>query len=140
VERPAVEGGLAELKRAVQTAEQHIRTEWRQLIESVVDRYLRLVNALHEAGVHGSGPLRAAVERVQRMERPPATRSAATQAAEDIASVAAAVRALGLEGPVGAFLTAAADRRASAGSLRDPEIVAFLDRHDLWSVLLVGLS
>jgi hypothetical protein len=139
IEEPSVERGLADLRRLVQTADREVRTEWRQQVEAVAARYGRLINALHEARVQGSGTLRAAVERVQRMDTPPTSRAGALRAAEDIGGVAAAVRDLGLEGPVGEFLTAAADKRAAASSLRHPEVAAFLDRHDLWGVLVVGL-
>lgn len=140
IEEPGVERGFADVRGAVQKAEREVKGEWRQQVEAVASRYARLVKALHDAKVEGSGPLQAAVERVGRMDSPPDSRHAALRAAEDISSVAAAVRELGLEGPVGAFLTAAADRRASAASLRQPEVVAFLNRHDLWSVLVVALS
>jgi hypothetical protein len=140
IEEPSVERGFAELKRAVLTADREMLTEWRQQVDVVAVRYGRLVNALHEARVHGSGTLRAAVDRVKRMDAPPTSRADALRAANDIGAVAAAVRELGLEGPVGEFLTAAADKKAAASSLRHPEVTAFLDRHDLWGVLVVGLQ
>jgi hypothetical protein len=139
IEEPNVERGLADLRRAVQAAEREVRAEWSQQIEAVAERFGRLVNALHEAGVRGSGALRAAVERVRRMEAPPNSRGDALHAASDVAAVVAAVRDLGLEGPVGDFLTAAADKRAPGTALHHAEVVAFLDKHNLWGVLVVAL-
>jgi hypothetical protein len=139
IEAPAVERVLADLRKSVETAQREVRGEWRQHLDAVAERYARLINALHEAEVQGSGTLRAAVERVKGMQDPPGSRREALRAAEDIGAVITAIRDLGAEGRVGEFLTAAADKRASARALRHPEVVAFLDKHDLWGVLVVAL-
>ena len=47
---------------------------------------------------------------------------------------------LGLVGKGGDFLKAATSGTASAEDLRDSEVVEFLDKHKLWSVLSVSLK
>jgi hypothetical protein len=72
------------------------------------------------------------------MVQPPQTPSEAKRVADDVAAIVGGIKDLGLEGPIGAFLTAVANNRGDAKALLDVEVSTFLDEHKLWSVLAVS--
>lgn len=137
-----VQQGIIELKRAVQRASSTVEREWSQQVEAVVSKYERLSQALQRAGVRGSDDLLAAVARLRAMPKPPRSHGDAHRASKDIKSVGPTLVALGLHGglgdKVGGFLIAVAEGRGSADALLEADVRAFLDTHDLWSVLTVS--
>jgi hypothetical protein len=135
---------LTDLGRAVQGADTLIGREWLARIEAIASKYNRLSSALQRAGVTGSADLFNVVGRVRDMSAPPDSEAHARRVKADIESVGPTLARLGLEGglgsSVGGFLIAVSEGKGNPKLLLDPEVRAFLDRHDLWSVLTVSFG
>jgi hypothetical protein len=76
------------------------------------------------------------------MVKPPKLHDEACRVRDEILAVGPTLGRLGLEGglggKLGGFLTAVGEGRGDAKALLEPEVRAFLDKHDLWSVLAVS--
>lgn len=136
----AMSNQFALLSELAANAQKALRDQWARHLEERLKSYDSLVHAAESAGLSGGRPLAAQLAVLQAHTRtPPPTEEVANRIAVALASLATLVAQLGLEGPAGEFLVAAASGAGDARALTNPEVQSFVERHALWKLLVVSV-
>lgn len=140
VETTASDKQFLAIDECAKAVRNNLKERWGNLLSRKITDFENLVKAASEAQLAGSKNLTETLSclRDQRANLPN-NDDAAKRIAADIEILKNSVSTLGLEGHVGAFLIAAAEGRGNPKALGDPEIVAFIDRNNLWNLLSVKL-
>lgn len=129
------------IDECAKAAQKSLKEQWDNLLARKLDDYEKLVKAASGANLAGSKSLTETLSRLRdQRANPPNNDDAAKRIAADLESLKNSVGTLGLEGRVGEFLIAAAEGRGNPKDLGAPEIVAFIDRNNLWNLLSVKLG
>lgn len=137
LERKELDAGITVLRDAAQSAARAVREEWSEETNRVLVRFRKLVDAANTR-LTGSEQLTNALGRFEReAQAAPRGPAEVTRVRENIEALSAAVRRLDLEGVAGTFLIQVADSVGDPRLLNEPEVRAFLDKHDLWGTLSV---
>lgn len=138
VERTKSEKDLEDLYESAEAARGHARDAWKEHFERRVSALKPLAEVALAAGLHSASDL---VQRLNALGRtPPATLGAADGVRAEFEAIGTAVAALGMEGEAWKFASAAVKGQAPARALENPEVRAFVDRHQLWDRLRVKLG
>lgn len=131
---------FAQLGIQARGAEKSLGERWSRQLEDRLKGYGALVKAAAAAELSGSRVLATQLTMLQgHAGTPPKTREQAERIRKALGGLTEMVAQLGLEGAPGRFLMDAAAGRGDARALRDPEVQAFVERHDLWRLLVVTL-
>lgn len=140
VEKDASEKQFLAIDEYAKAARNSLKDQWSNLLGRKIADFENLVKVASEADLAGSKSLTEILSRLRaQAANPPNNGEAAKRIAVDLESLKNSVSTLGLEGRVGKFLIAAAEGRGNPKDLGDPEIVAFIDRNNLWNLLSVKL-
>lgn len=138
VSEPSTETDVVALGTYAKNAEQNVRERWARQLEENVKRYEALVSAAEAAGLERGRALSLRLRELRsHAASPPSSADAASRIRGTLDGLASLVAELGLEGPAGAFLVAAARGAGDPRALRDHEVQMFIERHDLWRLLVV---
>lgn len=138
VQDRATDEDFASLAEHVRSADKALRDRWSRQLEDRLKGYGALVKAAEAAKLSGSRVLATQLTMLQgHAGAPPRTPELAEQIRKALDGLTGMVAQLGLEGAPGRFLMDAAAGRGDARALRDPEVQAFVERHDLWRLLVV---
>lgn len=141
VETNASDKQFLAIDEYAKAARNNLKEQWGNLLGRKIADFENLVKAASEAQLAGSKNLTETLSRLRdQRENPPKNDDAAKRIAADLESLKNSVGTLGLEGRVGEFLIAAAEGRGNPKDLGAPEIVAFIDRNNLWNLLSVKLG
>jgi len=134
---------VADIGSSCLAAEKSLSNTWTEELAAVLNRYDKLIAALQQLRLTGAEELSLALRRLkENATRPPYENDRAVSVRADVDALANAIAMLGLTGPLGTFLTRAAERIAGADprDLFKPEVKEFFDKNDLWSMLTVTLK
>jgi hypothetical protein len=134
---------VADIGSSCQAAEKSLSSTWTDELAKVVNRYEKLIAALQRLRLGRAEELALALQRLKNnATRPPYQKDRATSLRTDVDSLANAITMLGLTGPLGTFLTRAAERTVGADprDLFKPEVKEFFEKNDLWPMLVVTLK
>jgi hypothetical protein len=134
----ATEKDIVDLGTYARNAEQNVRDRWARRLEDTVRRYETLVGAAEAAGLERGRTLSDRLRDLRsHAAAPPSSAETADRLLRTVEGLVLLVGDLGLEGPAGVFLVDAARGAGDPRALRDPEVQAFVERHDLWRLLAV---
>jgi hypothetical protein len=140
VQERDTENDVDQLLIDAKAADKALRERWTRRLEERLKGYGALVKAAEAAKLPGSRVLATQLAVLQaRASAPPRAESEAEEIRKAVAGLAGLVGELGLEGAAGKFLVAAAANQGDARALCDPEVRDFVERHDLWRLLVVTL-
>jgi hypothetical protein len=129
------------ISEAAKSASAALRERWSTLLTKKILEFESIVKAAKDANLKGSRSLEQTLLRLRgQTNNPPKSSDAAQLIQHDLESLVDSVKTLGLEGPAGEFLVAAALGRGRAKDLLHPEVVAFIERYNLWESLKIQLG
>jgi hypothetical protein len=138
VQDRATDEDFAQLGVQARSADKTLGERWSRQLEDRLKGYGALVQAAKAAKLSESWGLATQLTILQgHAGAPPRTPGQAERIREALDGLTGMVAQLGLEGAPGRFLMDAAAGRGDARALRDPEVQAFVERHDLWRLLVV---
>ena len=140
-ERKRADEALTAINEKLAHGSTGVMKGWRSLIEDQSRRYRPLADAAKSASLPGAEGLQAAIiDLTDWRDAPPETVASAERYKATASSIPTAIADLGLQGPAGDFMVAAAKGNAKAKDLQKPEVIAFLDANAaIWAMLKVGL-
>ncbi len=129
------------ISEIAKSSDRLIKNKWKDLIEKKVQDLESMVRVAKEANLSGSAQLQHFLDEVRKQSNnPPKTLEVAERVKGYLDNLIACVAELGLEGATGKFLVDAASGKGNPKDLCNPEIEAFINRHDLWRLLRVKLG
>lgn len=139
VRGPEMDNDVIALVDAGRAAEKAVRERWTRQVEDRLKTYGALVKAAERAGLSGSRLMATQLTLLKAREnKPPRTTDDVDTVRGALQGLAGMVAQLGLQGAPGRFIEAAAAGRGDAQALANPEVREFIERHDLWNLLVVS--
>jgi hypothetical protein len=134
-----MEDDVIALADAGKAAEKAVRERWVRQMDDRSKTYGALVRAAERAGLAGSRAMATHLTVLAtRTNKPPLTADDIATVRRALEGLADTVAHLGLQGAPGKFIEAAAAGRGDARALANPEVREFIERHDLWNLLVVA--
>ena len=141
IKEHALEKQFRDIDEYAKAAQKNLREQWKNLLDRKIADFGNLVKAASGANLAGSKSLTETLSRLRtQTENPPHNDEAAKRIMIDLESLENSVGTLGLKGRAGEFLMAAAMGQGDPKDLGNPEIVAFIERNNLWGLLTVKLG
>lgn len=141
IKEDALDKQFLAIDEFAKAAQRNLKEQWNDLLARKIADFEKLVNAASGANLAGSKSLTGILNRLRaQIVNPPHHDDAAKRIATDLETLENSVGTLGLKGRAGEFLMAAAAGQGNPKDLGDPEIVAFIERYNLWSLLKVKLG
>lgn len=141
MQNPKVQEHFTKFSEAVRNVQSKLKDSWKQKIDSRVKAFEPLAAAAKQAKMAGAEKLMKSVADLSSETKTVPLRSNDVTRMKRINNdVDDSINNLGLVGKGGDFLKAATSGTAAAEDLRDSEVVEFLDKHKLWSVLSVHIK
>jgi hypothetical protein len=140
VQDDASDQDVIALGEAGKAADRALRDRWSRALDERLKGYGALARAAESAKLSRSQIMATQLTVLKtQASSPPLTVETAEKIAAALAGLAGLVSQLGLEGAAGEFLIAAANHQGDARALRDPAVLEFVERHELWPLLVVSL-
>jgi len=140
----AIEGSdtqFSTISEAAKSASAALTDRWNALLSKKILEFENIAKAAKDVNLKGSRSLEQTLLRLRgQATTPPKSSDSAQLIQQDLESLVDSVRTLGLEGPAGRFLVAAATGRGRARDLLNPEVEAFIERYNLWDSLNIHLG
>jgi DNA repair exonuclease SbcCD ATPase subunit len=140
---PSTADKVADVGTFCQSADKALLDQWQTKVNTLVAQYDKLIAALERLNLKGADTLAGSLTRLKgSSDRPPHLPEKAAALRADVEALRESVAQLGLSGPVGKFLTKAADRNIGGDpkDLLNPEIRAFFEDNKLWGMIRVGFK
>lgn len=132
---------MISIKESAKTASDSVSEHWATKLSAAVRAYEQIGKIAADRALPGGPELDKKLRQLSgRASLPPKDEKDAKALALTLKGLPQEIKSLGLAGKAGVFLVAAAEGRASARDLDDPEVRDLLDRYGLWKSLLVSLG
>jgi len=134
-----VDKRLTTIREHAQSAANAVDAEWNAQVGRKVADHKAIAAAASQARVSGGAEFQLVVGRLERQATHiPQTDNEIEIVRADLDALTSSIGKLGLEGKARDFLISVAERRGNPAHVIDPEVRAFLEKHNLWSVLVVS--